>query len=46
MRDVFGKEEMIHVLEEFENEQNVEVMTADDFLTRCYDIRLPEMTHM
>ena len=46
VRDVFGKEEMIHVLAEFENEPNVEVMTADDFLTRCYDIGLPELTHV
>ena len=34
---------MIHVLEEFEGEQNVEVMTADDFLTRCYEIGMPEL---
>jgi len=46
VRDVFGREEMIHVLAEFENEPNVEVMTADDFLTRCYDIGLPELTQM
>lgn len=34
---------MIHVLEEFERERNVEVMTADDFLTRCYEIGVPEL---
>ena len=34
---------MIHVLEEFEREKNVEVMTADDFLTRCYEIGVPEL---
>lgn len=34
---------MIHVLEEFEDEQNVEVMTADDFITRCYEIGVPEL---
>lgn len=34
---------MIHVLEEFEKEQNVKVMTADDFLTRCYEIGVPEL---
>jgi hypothetical protein len=32
----FGSEDMIHVLPNFEGEENVEVMTADDFLTRCY----------
>jgi hypothetical protein len=34
---------MIHVLEQFEGEQNVEVMTADDFLTRSYQIGLQEL---
>lgn len=34
---------MIHILEEFERERNVEVMTADDFLTRCYEIGVPEL---
>ena len=39
----FGGDDMIHVLEEFEEEKNVEVMTADDFLTRCYEIGVPEL---
>lgn len=39
----FGGDDMIHVLEEFEDEKNVEVMTADDFLTRCYEIGVPEL---
>lgn len=34
--NTFGSEDMIHVLPNFEGEDNVEVMTADDFLTRCY----------
>ena len=37
---------MIHVLEEFDGEANVEVLTADDFLTRCYEIGLRELTHL
>ena len=37
---------MIHVLEEFEGEQNVEVMTADDFLTRSYQIGLKELNQL
>ena len=43
VRESFGGDDMIHVLEEFERERNVEVMTADDFLTRCYEIGLPEL---
>jgi hypothetical protein len=35
VRDAFGGEDMIHVLENFENEENVKVMTPDDFFTRC-----------
>ena len=38
VRDTFGSEDIIHVLEEFEGESNVCVMTADDFLTRCHEI--------
>ena len=34
---------MIHVLPEFDGDQNVEVLTADDFLTRCYEIGLREL---
>lgn len=37
---------MIHVLPNFEGEENVEVMTADDFLTRCYQIGLPELNQI
>jgi hypothetical protein len=36
VRDTFGSEDLIHVLEEFEGEKDVAVMTADDFITRCY----------
>ena len=34
---------MIHVLEDFEGEENVEVMTADDFITRCYEIGVQDL---
>ena len=38
VRQTFGGDDMIHVLSEFEGQDNVEVMTADDFITRCYEI--------
>ncbi len=41
VRETFGSEDMIHVLQEYDGEENVEVMTADDFVTRCYQIGLP-----
>ena len=43
VRQTFGGEDMIHVLEDFEGESNVEVMTADDFITRCYEIGVQEL---
>lgn len=44
VEQVFGGEDIIHVLDEFDGEANVRVMTADDFITRCYEIGLPELT--
>lgn len=38
VRQTFGGEDIIYNLPEFEGEKNVEVMTADDFITRCYEI--------
>ena len=38
VRQTFGGEDIIYNLPEFEGETNVEVMTADDFITRCYEI--------
>jgi hypothetical protein len=43
VRETFGNEDMIHVLQEYDGEENVEVMTADDFVTRCYQIGLPQL---
>jgi len=43
VKQTFGGEDMIHVLEEFEGQENVEVMTADDFITRCYEIGVEEL---
>jgi hypothetical protein len=34
---------MIHILENFENEENVKVMTPDDFFTRCGEIGVPQL---
>lgn len=44
MEQTFGHEDMIHVLPEFEGDTNVMVMTADDFLTRCAQIGVPELS--
>ena len=46
VRDTFGSEDLIHVLEEFEGEQDVAVMTADDFITRCYQIGLQHLNQL
>ena len=46
VRQTFGGEDIIYVLEEFEGEQNVEVMTADDFITRCYQIGVPQLDQL
>lgn len=35
VNDAFGGDDMIHVLEEFEDQTNVKVMTIDDFVVRC-----------
>ncbi len=43
VRETFGNDDMIHILEDFEGEANVAVMTADDFVTRCYQIGLPQL---
>lgn len=42
----FGGDDIVHVLPEFENEKEVRVLTASDFLTRCNQIGLPEMDRM
>ena len=43
VRQTFGGDDMIHVLDDFEGEENVEVMTADDFITRCYEIGVHDL---
>ena len=43
VRQTFGGEDIIYNLEEFDGEQNVEVLTADDFITRCYEIDVPQL---
>ena len=44
MEQTFGHEDMIHILPEFEGDQDVQVMTADDFLTRCIQIGVPALS--
>ena len=39
----FGREDIIQVLDEFEGERDVLVMTSDDFLTRCTQIGVPQL---
>ena len=46
VEQTFGGNDVIHVLEEFDGEQNVQVLTGDDFLTRCYEIGLKELNHL
>ena len=43
VRQTFGGEDIIYNLPEFDGEKNVEVMTADDFLTRCYEIGVAQL---
>ena len=43
VRQTFGGEDIIYNLPEFEGETNVEVMTADDFITRCYEIGVQQL---
>ena len=43
VRQTFGGEDIIYNLPEFDGEKNVEVMTADDFLTRCYEIGVTQL---
>lgn len=46
MRQTFGGQDIIYNLEEFEGEKDVQVMTADDFITRCYEIGVKELDHV
>ena len=46
VRQTFGGEDIIYNLPEFEGEKNVEVMTADDFITRCYEIGVQELNQV
>jgi len=46
VRETFGSEDIIHILEDFEGESNVGVMTADDFLTRCHEIGVKELSQI
>jgi len=43
VRQTFGGEDIIYNLPEFDGEKDVEVMTADDFLTRCSEIGVPQL---
>ena len=43
VRQTFGGEDIIYNLPEFDGEKNVEVMTADDFITRCYEIGVQQL---
>ena len=43
VRQTFGGEDIIYNLPEFDGEKNVEVMTADDFLTRCCEIGVAQL---
>ena len=46
VQQTFGGDDVIHMLEEFDGEQNVAVLTADDFLTRCSEIGLKDLSNL
>ena len=46
VEQTFGGDDVIHILPEFDGEQNVAVLTADDFMTRCYEIGLRELNSL
>lgn len=46
MDQTFGGEDVVHILPEFDGEQNVAVLTADDFLTRCSEIGLKDLSNL
>jgi hypothetical protein len=39
----FDTEDLLHVLDEFEGDKNVKLMTVDDFLARCDELGLPAL---
>lgn len=38
VQEAFGGDDMIHLLQEFQGETDVQVMTCDDFFTRCLQL--------
>ena len=44
VHDVFGTEEIIRIIPEFENEQNIRVVTAENFLGRVYQAGIQDLT--
>lgn len=46
VEQTFGGEDVIHILPEFDGEENVAVLTADDFMTRCYEVGLRELNKL
>ena len=46
VQTAFGGDDIVHILPEFEEETQVRVLTASDFLTRCNQIGLPEISRM
>jgi len=41
VREAFHIQGLVHVLEEFEGESNVELIAAEDFLGRIYQLGMP-----
>ena len=46
MREAFSVDGLVHVLEEFEGELNVELIAAQDFLERIYQLGMPQLTQV
>ena len=43
VRGAFDTEDLLHILDEFEGEKQVKLMTMDDFLARCEELGLTSL---
>lgn len=43
VEETFGRDDIIHVLADFDGDKNVKCMTPDDFLTRCWQVNVPTL---
>jgi len=43
VKEAFDTEDLLHILDEFEGEKQVKLMTMDDFLARCEELGLSNL---